>query len=113
MLADGETLSELVDASVRAGVERRRVQSQFVARGIRSRDEARRTAEYVDADVVLEGLQRTLAMARTWRRPNKPWPRCAFATLQSLPFTCRKAGRSPFLRELILPFGRSGWVALF
>jgi plasmid stabilization system protein ParE len=35
------------------------------------------------------------------------------ATLSRSPFTCRKAGRSPFLRELIIPFGRSGYVALF
>ena len=35
------------------------------------------------------------------------------ATLQSSPFTCRKAGNSPFLRELIIPFGRYGYVALF
>lgn len=35
------------------------------------------------------------------------------ATLKTSPFTCRKAGRSPFLRELIIPFGRSGYVALF
>lgn len=35
------------------------------------------------------------------------------ATLESSPFTCRKAGPSPFLRELIIPFGRSGYVALF
>ena len=35
------------------------------------------------------------------------------ATLMSSPFTCRKAGDSPFLRELIIPFGRSGYVALF
>ena len=33
--------------------------------------------------------------------------------LQTSPFTCRKAGPSPFLRELIIPFGRSGYVALF
>ncbi len=39
--------------------------------------------------------------------------RAGLATLQSSPFTCRKAGRSPFLRELIIPFGRSGYVALF
>lgn len=39
--------------------------------------------------------------------------RAGFATLKSSPFTCRKAGRSPFLRELIVPFGRSGYVALF
>ena len=35
------------------------------------------------------------------------------ATLKSSPFTCRKTGDSPFLRELIVPFGRSGYVALF
>jgi plasmid stabilization system protein ParE len=34
------------------------------------------------------------------------------ATLKASPFTCRKAGDSPFLRELIIPFGRSGYVAL-
>lgn len=39
--------------------------------------------------------------------------RAGFATLQSSPFTCRKAGASPFLRELVIPFGRSGYVALF
>ena len=35
------------------------------------------------------------------------------ATLSTSPFTCRKASHSPFLRELIIPFGRSGYVALF
>jgi len=39
--------------------------------------------------------------------------RAGIATLRSSPFTCRKAGQSPFLRELIIPFGRSGYVALF
>jgi plasmid stabilization system protein ParE len=38
--------------------------------------------------------------------------RAGFATLKNSPFTCRKAGQSPFLRELIIPFGRSGYVAL-
>lgn len=38
--------------------------------------------------------------------------RAGFETLRSSPFTCRKAARSPFLRELIIPFGRSGYVAL-
>ncbi len=63
MLGDGETLSEFVEASVRAGVERRRVQAEFVTRGLRSRDEAGRTGDYVDADVVLDGLQRKLDAA--------------------------------------------------
>jgi plasmid stabilization system protein ParE len=34
-------------------------------------------------------------------------------TLASSPFTCRKAGANPLLRELIISFGRSGYVALF
>lgn len=29
------------------------------------------------------------------------------------PFIYRKAGTSPFLRELLIPFGNSGYVALF
>lgn len=32
---------------------------------------------------------------------------------ESSPFACRKVGSSPFLRELIIPFGSSGYVALF
>lgn len=39
--------------------------------------------------------------------------RAGFETLRSSPFTCRKAAQSPFLRELIIPFGRTGYVALF
>ena len=36
-----------------------------------------------------------------------------FATLRSSPFTCRKADQSPFLRELVIPFDGTGYVALF
>ncbi|MFT3663714.1 YlcI/YnfO family protein [Piscinibacter sp.] len=64
VLGEGETLSEFVEASVRAGVERRRTQAEFIARGLRSRDEARRTGQYVDAEVVLAKLQRKLDAAR-------------------------------------------------
>ncbi|MDR7267840.1 plasmid stabilization system protein ParE [Pelomonas saccharophila] len=39
--------------------------------------------------------------------------RAGIATLKTSPFTCRKAAQSPFLRELVVPFGRSGYVALF
>lgn len=64
VLAEGETLSEFVEAAVRAGVARRRTQSEFIARGLRSRDEARRTGDYVSADEVVAGLQRKLDAAR-------------------------------------------------
>lgn len=34
--------------------------------------------------------------------------------LEQFPFTCRKAmGEETFLRELVIPFGSSGYVALF
>ena len=64
VLAEGESMSEFVEASVRAGVARRRVQAEFIARGLRSRDEARRTGDYVDADVVVDRLQGKLDAAR-------------------------------------------------
>ena len=35
-------------------------------------------------------------------------------SLELSPFSCRKATvRNPFLRELVIPFGASGYVALF
>ena len=38
----------------------------------------------------------------------------AIDTLRIFPFTCRKAqADNPFLRELIIPFGSNGYVALF
>ena len=33
--------------------------------------------------------------------------------LERFPFTCRKAGASALLRELVVPFGNAGYVALF
>ncbi|RST49389.1 type II toxin-antitoxin system RelE/ParE family toxin [Variovorax sp. MHTC-1] len=34
-------------------------------------------------------------------------------TLKWTPFTCRKVGASPFLRELVISYGNAGYVALF
>lgn len=34
-------------------------------------------------------------------------------SLRRTPFIYRKAGADPFLRELLIPFGRSGYVVLF
>ncbi|RYG87426.1 MAG: prevent-host-death protein [Alphaproteobacteria bacterium] len=65
MLGEGETLSEFVETSIREKVERRRVHEEFIARGLRSRDQARQTGDYVDADVVLANLQRKLDAVRS------------------------------------------------
>lgn len=35
------------------------------------------------------------------------------AFLMSSPFSCRKVAEGPFVRELIIPFGSTGYVALF
>ena len=64
MLGEGETLTEFVEASGRASVQRRRDQAEFIARGLRSRDEAHRTGDYADADVVIDQLQLKLDAAR-------------------------------------------------
>ena len=69
VLADGESLAEFVEAAVRASVERRRVQADFIARGLRSRDEAKGRGDYVDADVVVAGLQSKLDEARSRLSP--------------------------------------------
>lgn len=72
VLADGESLAEFVEAAVRASVERRRLQADFIACGLRSRDEAKRTGDYVDADDFVAGLQSKLQDARhnRWKLPK-------------------------------------------
>ena len=38
----------------------------------------------------------------------------AWSLLEEFPFSCRKAEDSnPFLREIVIPFGSAGYVALF
>ncbi|AOK01934.1 YlcI/YnfO family protein [Burkholderia vietnamiensis] len=68
VLQEGETLSAFVEQSIREGIERRRLQSEFIARGITSRDEARRTGEYVSSSEVLERLGRQLDTLRARTR---------------------------------------------
>lgn len=72
VLTDGETLASFVEASVRSSVKRRYMQAEFIAGGLRSRDEARRTGDCVSADAVADGLQRKLdaARARVARSPK-------------------------------------------
>ncbi len=64
LLGEGESVSQFVEAAIRASVHRRRAQAEFVARGVRSRQEAHRTGDYVDARVVVDSLQRKLDAAR-------------------------------------------------
>jgi predicted transcriptional regulator len=60
VLEDGESLSSFVEHSLRLQIERRQSQREFIARGLASRDEARRSGEYYDADDVLRELDELL-----------------------------------------------------
>lgn len=64
-LHDGESLSGLMEQSLRGEVNRRRMQAEFIARGLAARDEAKRTGVYYDAETVHAELREMLAEAET------------------------------------------------
>lgn len=61
VLQEGETISSFLEQSLRANIARRRLQQEFIARGIASRDEAKRINEYYPAEDVLRELDGLLA----------------------------------------------------
>ncbi len=60
VLKEGETLSAFVEDSVKRQVHYRKTQAEFIARGLASRDEAKRTREYYSAESVLGELKQML-----------------------------------------------------
>lgn len=60
VLREGESLSSFMEQSLRDQVTRRQLQHAFVARGLASREEARRTGEYFDAASVHAELRSML-----------------------------------------------------
>ncbi len=64
VLRDGETLTNLIETSVRETIQRRRIQEEFVARGLRSRADAQQTGKYHSAESVHAELQRHLDARR-------------------------------------------------
>ena len=64
VLQESESLSSFVEASIREKIAHRQLQSEFVARGLTSREQARDTGGYVSADTVLERLEKMLASAK-------------------------------------------------
>ncbi|EHS52762.1 hypothetical protein PDO_1348 [Rhizobium sp. PDO1-076] len=67
VLREGETVSELIDRSARAEVEYRKVQADFIARGLASLAEAERTGIFYDADDVHAELKVMLEEKRAER----------------------------------------------
>ena len=64
VLQDGETLSGFIEASVRETIERRRTRAEFIARGMASRETAKRTGVYFAADQVHAELSQMLNKAK-------------------------------------------------
>jgi predicted transcriptional regulator len=64
ILRPGETLSAFVEDSLRRNVELRRVQQEFIARGLASRDAAKKSGVYFSSDEVLAELDIILTRAK-------------------------------------------------
>jgi hypothetical protein len=64
VLREGETLTSLIETAVRETIHRRRVQDEFLARGLRSGEDAKRTGIYHPATQVHGELQRRLDARR-------------------------------------------------
>ena len=65
VLAPGETLSSFVHDAVTRTIEYRKVQQEFVERGLASAAKARRTGRYVTTEAALKTLRRQLAQGRS------------------------------------------------
>ncbi len=63
VLREGESLSGLMEQSLRGEVHRRRMQAEFIARGLAAREDAKRTGVYYTADEVHAELRSMLAEA--------------------------------------------------
>ncbi len=64
VLREGETLSSFMEASLRAGIQHRKVQQEFIARGLASKKEALQTGEYYSSGAVHDELHSMLAHAQ-------------------------------------------------
>ena len=69
VLTRGESLSSFVTQSIRDTIHQRRAQAEFLARGLASRDEAKRTRKYYSAASVLADLDRRLQKAEAKSKP--------------------------------------------
>ncbi|MCK4507299.1 MAG: prevent-host-death protein [Desulfuromonadales bacterium] len=63
VLLEGETLSSFMEQALRSSIQSRRVQKEFIARGLTSRDEAKRTDKYFAAEDVLSEMEDMLSQA--------------------------------------------------
>lgn len=68
LLNEGESLSNFVEQSLREGIERRRLHTEFIQRGLLSRDNAKASGRYVDSDTVIGRLDAMLKRAKATKK---------------------------------------------
>ena len=71
VLLDGESLSSFMQQALQLNVDRRRLQKEFIRRGLRARKDAARTGVYVAEQDVLAALDSVLARADKKTRTRK------------------------------------------
>lgn len=60
LLQDGESLEQFFDGAIGRAVRCRQADAVFLARGLASAEQARRTGQYVDSAHVIADLERVL-----------------------------------------------------
>ena len=65
LLRVGESLTSFMSDALSQHIENRKAQDEFIARGLASANEARRTGEYVSAAAVLRKLQSRLQRVKS------------------------------------------------
>jgi predicted transcriptional regulator len=64
VLGEGETLSAFVLDAVARSIDYRKLRQEFIARGIASAEQSRKSGRYVSAERVVAKLARRLAKAK-------------------------------------------------
>lgn len=57
VLREGESLSSFVEDSLRRQIEHRKLQSEFIARGLAARDSAKASGQYASKEDVMDSLR--------------------------------------------------------
>lgn len=69
-LRPDETLSRLMENALASYIAEREAEDDFIARGLRSAQEARRDKQYASAAAVVTKLEKKLSTARKKARPS-------------------------------------------
>jgi len=64
VLEQGETLSGFMLEALTRSIEYRKTRQKFIARGLASAEQAKKTGKYVPGDKVIEKLERRLAKVK-------------------------------------------------